>query len=1001
MMAINFEPVFQGCYRDDHPLTEDLDLSNDDLTAFVHQKRKHSRKQYSSSSSSSNKECQDFCDTEETAMETGPPAKQMQFPSGKFPRENYIFVANLTKNMRERYLVETFQRFGKIRDVSVICRDASSQPFAYVAFEDVSSAVKAQSLVEVPAARDPGHLFRVEPRKTFPFMNHIRNQQMQSSAAAAAEAAAAADPAPAQPPNPIICEPPAPAAISPARNISPRSSIDYEIGNVTIGGDCSWLRELENFDWKSCASKYLYRTVTMEDYLVEYIHTQASYREIGQESVDDMVGRLTHFAESKPVDLTEMMPPSVSGVVYNMTRDSGAGFLETLATLLPIDKFKIRGDVSGSHMVHYLDCLSPALAKQKLKEILVEGVFVYFFAKFCHGPTFKIKMSFYQRSEPVKSCLLAITGADDVTDAIHTYFNWYSDIFCFDYVTGDLTMTRDYFDKNHKDEMKAYLEGPSHKHPHSNPSNPNNNNYKRQRRMSYMAPTLPLKGAPTVAAPPPLQRAPVTSPPPLQRAPVTSPPPLQRAPVTSPPPLQRAPITAAPILHVATAPQVAPAGAAPPPQQTKNHPPLSSPPTQSQWRDLPAAAATSSSPPKPRGQSPEKQPTFKSGGGKHGGGGGPREICTVGYVKRIDQDHIHGEVSFKSGDGRQVAHFKRKDTYIDGKRMTADMRLRDYLAPGNKVGFKASLNGALGASAYTCSLVWSGKAPPFIEKRLAAGYLKTAGLTGSGAVELTGSGAVRSTGSGAAARSASEPPRGEIPNQQEKVEEEQQQPDSVIFRGVRARIRCVDAANQTGFARFAHGTDAFFSKEAFGPGFPAVTLSDVGREVMLDIAEQSGGEGQNHQSNDRGVRTYKAIAMWYPEMEVESVVQQTQEHMNQQTEMEEVHRRHMDELLEPVESVTDPFIWPMGMFNDEGEGADHPSPPLPTSVESVVQFVLREDAQRSFERKLLSNPVAVDNVINRLTNLRIIDTLERSEIKMRIESEMRHVLAKILAEWAV
>ncbi len=31
-------------------------------------------------------------------------------------------------------------------------------------------------------------------------------------------------------------------------------------------------------------------------------------------------------------------------------------------------------------------------AKRRLRFILVEGLFVYFFAKFCHGPRFKIKV---------------------------------------------------------------------------------------------------------------------------------------------------------------------------------------------------------------------------------------------------------------------------------------------------------------------------------------------------------------------------------------------------------------------------------------------------------------------------------------------------------------------------------------------------------------------------------------------------------------------------------
>lgn len=80
----------------------------------------------------------------------------------------------------------------------------------------------------------------------------------------------------------------------------------------------------------------------MEDYLVEYIHTQASYRQLGGEPIEVMVKRLKEFAENKPPDLTEMMPPSVSGVVYNQSRETG-NYLDTLSKLLPVEKFRIEG----------------------------------------------------------------------------------------------------------------------------------------------------------------------------------------------------------------------------------------------------------------------------------------------------------------------------------------------------------------------------------------------------------------------------------------------------------------------------------------------------------------------------------------------------------------------------------------------------------------------------------------------------------------------------------
>ena len=114
-----------------------------------------------------------------------------------------------------------------------------------------------------------------------------------------------------------------------------------------------WRQELENFNWKACASKYLYRVVTMEDYLVEYIHTQASYRQLDEELIETMVNRLKDLAENEPPDVTDMMPPHVSGVVYNQTRDPG-NYLDTLSKLLPLEKFRIEGIIWKNKLTHFV-----------------------------------------------------------------------------------------------------------------------------------------------------------------------------------------------------------------------------------------------------------------------------------------------------------------------------------------------------------------------------------------------------------------------------------------------------------------------------------------------------------------------------------------------------------------------------------------------------------------------------------------------------------------------
>ena len=221
-----------------------------------------------------------------------------------------------------------------------------------------------------------------------------------------------------------------------------------------------WKSELENFSWKACASKYLFRVVTMEDYLVEYIHTQASYLQLSHEPIQNMIHRLIEFSESKPKDLTEMMPPSVSGVVYNLSREQ-ENFLDTISRLLPVEKFRVEGN-----SIYYLGKLSKELAAQKLRESLVEGLFVYFFAKFCHGPTFRIKVSFYQRSEPIRTAITVVTGQNDVPEAIHTFFDFFKEIFVYDSLSGELVMRRDYFNtRSDKEDVLPFLEEPCHMHP--------------------------------------------------------------------------------------------------------------------------------------------------------------------------------------------------------------------------------------------------------------------------------------------------------------------------------------------------------------------------------------------------------------------------------------------------------------------------------------------------------------------------------------------------------
>ncbi len=137
------------------------------------------------------------------------------------------------------------------------------------------------------------------------------------------------------------------------------------------------------------------------------------------------------------------MSPSISGVVYNQT--TGVSRTQKTLDIRPIlerrpDLFRV-----GFDKVNYVwPCPDvsagmfatqeerKAAAERRLRLLLVEGVFIYFFAKFCHGPRFPIKVSFYQRSEPVRSVLQLVTGEADVAEAIGAFFDTFNQIFVFD-----------------------------------------------------------------------------------------------------------------------------------------------------------------------------------------------------------------------------------------------------------------------------------------------------------------------------------------------------------------------------------------------------------------------------------------------------------------------------------------------------------------------------------------------------------------------------------------
>ena len=76
-----------------------------------------------------------------------------------------------------------------------------------------------------------------------------------------------------------------------------------------------WLELSKQIDFDELAEDYAYRNVVMEDHLVEFILSLATYHRMESEPYQDLVDRLTSLCHIKPKDLHDLCPPHLSGMV--------------------------------------------------------------------------------------------------------------------------------------------------------------------------------------------------------------------------------------------------------------------------------------------------------------------------------------------------------------------------------------------------------------------------------------------------------------------------------------------------------------------------------------------------------------------------------------------------------------------------------------------------------------------------------------------------------------
>merc|ERR1712223_1519034 len=138
----------------------------------------------------------------------------------------------------------------------------------------------------------------------------------------------------------------------------------------------------------------------MDDFLGDFISTYAFAREKKSEKLSELMNRLLRMANEIPNEnLTETLPPHLAGMVYNMIEDGGKSI-----NLVPILERKRKHFNLNNGVVEYI---GPPLSKREaitaLEEMIVEGIFIYFFAKFSKNHDFKIKYPFYSKSEPIRT----------------------------------------------------------------------------------------------------------------------------------------------------------------------------------------------------------------------------------------------------------------------------------------------------------------------------------------------------------------------------------------------------------------------------------------------------------------------------------------------------------------------------------------------------------------------------------------------------------------------
>lgn len=137
----------------------------------------------------------------------------------------------------------------------------------------------------------------------------------------------------------------------------------------------------------------------------------------------------------------------LSPVKESNHRFTSVAYLERYADLF---------DLSEYGQVRYLNLCSAEEAAKQLKMGIIEGCFLYFLSKFSHHKEFKIVSAYYERSEPIRTCLRIISGCHSIPIALDVFFKKFGEVFYYN--ERNLLLKKNFFASENKRKLENLIQ---------------------------------------------------------------------------------------------------------------------------------------------------------------------------------------------------------------------------------------------------------------------------------------------------------------------------------------------------------------------------------------------------------------------------------------------------------------------------------------------------------------------------------------------------------------